>query len=95
MWIGTELRLGFTLSFRQSEATRNPSFFYGNLNPPGAPPFACEKVLRVPVPGFHRAQGFAVFERSRSFFAVRTAAAQPPIPAARDKVWMPLPVIAL
>jgi hypothetical protein len=38
----------FTLSFRQSEATRNPSFFYGNLNLPGAPPYACEKVLRVP-----------------------------------------------
>src|ERR1700730_15233628 len=49
--------------------TRNPSFFYGSLNLPGAPPYACEKVLRVPVPGFHRAQGFAVFERSRSFFA--------------------------
>ena len=69
MWIGTELRLGFTLSFRQSEATRNSSFFYGTLNLPGAPPYACEKVLRVPVPGFHRAHGFAVFERSRSFFA--------------------------
>jgi hypothetical protein len=42
---------------------------YRNLNLPGAPPYACDKVLRVPVPGFHRAQGFAVFERSRSFFA--------------------------
>ena len=41
----------FTLSFRQSEATRNPSFFYGNLNLPGAPPYACEKVLRVPGAG--------------------------------------------
>ena len=26
-------------------------------------------LLRAPVPGFHRAQRFAVFERSRSFFA--------------------------
>ena len=66
MWIGTELGLGFTLSFRQSEATRNPSFFYGTLNLPGAPPYACDKVLRVPCPQLHRGQGFALFEHSRS-----------------------------